>query len=207
MTLAVGKTTVGDADQGTHTAMPQVGARKAGDFWRAEPFVIWPRYARMPALCLATSLLWLVCEILWPLPAMPHLANVAITRPGETTKSSDRNALDPASFEQSFAARKLFVPEVPVESHDLSRQAVDEQLSHMKLTAIVEQDGELVAWVQMSGSLKPDATSRASTGSAAPSSETRCVKKGDFIGDFKVINIAPNRVDLKIAGFDAHLSY
>jgi hypothetical protein len=196
---------VGDG-QAPSAASSQAGAGRPGDLWRAEPFVIWPRYARIPALCLAVSLLWLVSELLWPLPAMPHLANVAITHPGEMTKSSARNALDPASFEQSFASRKLFVPEVPVESHELSRKAIDEQLSHMKLTAIVDQGGELAAWVEVSGLAKSE------SGSGKPSpagvaSETRCVKKGDYLGDFKVTNITPSRVDLKIAGFDAHLSY
>jgi hypothetical protein len=181
-------------------------ARKA--LWRTERFIVWPRYAKVLATCMMLSFVWFAIEVVWPLAPVPHLTGVQITTAGNAVKPADTGApLDPASFEQSFAERKLFVPEVPVESHELSRKAVDEQVSKMKLTAIIDQGGELTAWVEVSGLAKSDSSSPRSSPAGVAPSETRCVKKGDFLGDFKVVNITASRVDLKIAGFDAHLSY
>jgi len=176
--------------------------------WRAEPLVAWPRHTRVFSACLVIALAWLASEALWPLPSMPPLAGAGVRRAQSEAAPPEIVPVSAPSFERAFAARTLFVPEVPVESHDLSRQAVDEQLRHMRLTAILREEGQLVAWVEVPASAKSDAGSvRSPFGTAQGATQMLRVKKGDFLGDFRVEDVTSSGVDLKIAGFSARLTY
>ena len=85
---------------------------------------------------------------------------------------------------------------------------MEEMLGRLRLTGIMEQDGQLVAYVDISGDA-PERPSRYGRPSAATPTTSRVerVAKGDHVLDFEVVEITRESVKLQVAGFEATLSF
>lgn len=194
-----------DGMQDTDQDLAQNAA--SGLVWRSPRTAVSPRFLRAVALVAVWSLVWFATELVWPqrtlvLPEFPEL---------EAGANAPPQPVRPGAVELSeslFAARKLFIPEVPVASQDTSRAVVDEMLSRLTLTAVVEENGEFVAWVRVGGASErgPGRFASASP-STTGGTRTERVRKGDHLLDFTVEDVTRDSVELKVADFTAILSF
>jgi len=175
--------------------------------WKRSPRERFSRPVRVLASLAVLALAWCVAEFFWhdPRPrsfAMPTVPEKEGTSPARPV------AEEPSFSPLVFSARKLFIPEVPVESRETSRAVVEEMLGRLRLTGILEQEGDLVAWIEVSSPTVPSGARgyRGSSSLAAPSRMER-VAKGDHVLDFAVEEITKDSVKLKVAGFEATLSF
>jgi hypothetical protein len=173
---------------------------KPAAFWRAERAVKWPSYIKVMALVASVALSCVVAQLALPLPRVPGLEGVALP-PGQSENPIVVSSVSEEKIVEAFRRRKLFIPEVPVESRELSQVVINEMLSRMSITAVMRQDDYLVAYIDVKGG------ARGSDRGASGASRLVGVKVGDNIDDFKVENITTDGVDLSIQGFKAKLSF
>lgn len=176
-----------------------------GVHWEAPQLVAWPRFTRLAVVVAAAALAWLMVELLWPGPAID--GPVTLTAARATAPADDDTVYSEESFVRVFSARKLFVPEVAVESREMSRAVIEQMVSRMKLTAVIEQSGDLVAWVELQGAGGTSANPFRASSSNPQGTRMLQVRRGDMIGDFKVDEVTSEGVDLSVAGFQVRLNY
>lgn len=167
-----------------------------------------PRTVKALAAVAAISAAWCVVELAWPENHVPELDMPAPAAGQENPDPGAEAGEEPSFSPLVFSARKLFIPEVPVESQETSRASIEEMLGRLRLTGVLEQDGQLVAWIEVSGAARESTVRRrAGTSGALASSRIERVVKGDHVLDFEVVEISPDSISLKVAGFEATLSF
>ena len=189
---------------------PQVGEKADKEqVWRSVRPPALPPFVTIIAVLVVAAFVWGVAEAVWP-----RSEAGALEIAGDTSEpgASQAGAADSSQvvFSQSvFSARKLFIPEVPVESQETSRAVVEEMLARLRLTGVTEENGEFIAWVLISASSPDRGGSRRGSASASvdTSSRTERMKKGDHVLDFTVEDVKQDSVQLSVAGFEVALSF
>ncbi len=177
--------------------------------WRAPQVRLLPPGGRILVVLVVAVFAWLVAEIAWPVPELGTLdlaTGSASYEPIETVKSA---VPADGSLSAPFFSRKLFIPEVPVESRETSRAVVAALLARLKLTGIVKENDEFVALVRVGGRA-PDRSRGSRTYRGSPASTPKSlvrIKKGDDLLDFKVEKITDKGLELSIAGFRETLTF
>lgn len=181
-------------------------AQKA--LWARSVGTGFPRTVKVLAAVAAVSAAWCIVELARPEAHVPELDMPAVVA-GTENPGAAQAAQEPSFSPLVFSARKLFIPVVPVESQETSRAVVEEMLSRLRLTGVLEQNGQLVAWIEVSGADRESGTRRpgASPRVAASSSRIERIVKGDHVLDFEVMEITQDSVMLKVAGFEATLAF
>ncbi len=183
------------------------------NLWQTSSTEHFSKPVRILGLFAVAAIAWCVAEMAWPVQdaRVPDLLDVA---DAVEHTSSDTQRRAPSLSTQVFAARRLFIPEVPVESSETSRAVVDEMLQRLRLSGVIEQDGEMIAYVLVDAASPGSGASRApgrtagATSTASPAAGRRLrVTKGDRILDFEVEEITADSIRVKVANFEATITF
>ena len=192
----------------TQSAAPAAGARKKSrSLFRASRTPLAPRYVKILGLVALAAFAWVAAEFLAPRAgiAAPSAGEAA---PADGKPAADKNQQrDTSGFEVIFRARKLFIPEIAVESEDTSGLVVDELLKRLRLMGITKEGEDFSAWIQVS-EVAPEASGKGYTRPPGTSGKsTLRVKRGDKVLDFKVDDVTADSVKLSVSGFTRTLGF
>lgn len=189
------------------TASDQQGPQPT---WKVVRERVLPGYLRMLSILAAAALAWLALEVFWPQAKAERVEVVAAS--GTDQAEPDPTGQQPViSFVDTLFMRKLFIPEVAIESKDNSAQ-VTQLLARLKLIAVSEQNGQLIAWVRILGSAprgnqRGGRNVRMSPSQSSANQQTKKVKKGDKLIDFTVEEVKERSLILSLPDFSAELSF
>ncbi len=195
------------AQEDSPTASDQQGSQPT---WKVVRERVLPGYLRMLSILAAAALVWLALEVFWPQAKAERLKVVvaSVTDQADPDTASQQPV---TSFVDTLFMRKLFIPEVAIESKDNSAQ-VNQLLARLKLISVSEQDGQLIAWVRILGSAprgnqRGGRSSRTSQAQSSANQQTKKVKKGDTLLDFTVEEVKEGSLILSLPDFSAELSF
>jgi hypothetical protein len=197
------------SEKQTESAAPAAGARKKSrSLFRSSRTPLVPRYVKILGLVALAAFAWLAAEFLAPRAGIAAPSAAETAPADEKAAAAESQQRDSSGFEIIFRARKLFIPEIAVESEDTSGLVVDELIKRLKLMGITKEGEDFSAWVQVS-EVVPETPGRGYSPRApgASGKTTVRVKKGDKVLDFKVDDVTADSVKLSVAGFNRTLGF